>query len=340
MFRPPKEHPAREKRASISRLFSRVHSMLVCGHYGSYDLVKKRKENICNLTSEKPARKTFLPSNDEEFLMALYKEGLLKSNIIIKDGSKRFNLEILVVFVKHEHPAINICMGFTDTELLLTNRLQEYRRYMPNNDTEIDGRCRVRVGINRVLFGTDKADSGARFDGFPVAMWFDVYDPAVEQFLLMKFNARRKYRSIFTQRRKRMLVRPPTNRPMFMGDIIPVPDLYGPRFNYFEVGELRYDRLPIAVMAQRIGELDERQRLRRNSNATNPIDPLLPNIRINDREMSQHFPRRTSVPRNVRRSGSNPDQPDNVERPYVIPLDDDEADTFFAPSRLSLQMLM
>lgn len=194
----------KEKRANMS-LFSRVHSALTCGRHGKYTFVTSPRQKKDSRCEESPPRRrqTFLPSKDGGFFLALFYEGLLKENIIIKESNyKRKNQPVLIILIKYDYPVINICAGFTNVELRQNCRPPKYKQvyYSEPVDTENDGMCRIQVGINRVLFGSDKSDSPTRYDGFPATMWFDVYDPAIEQFLLMKFRARR-LKSIFTRRR-------------------------------------------------------------------------------------------------------------------------------------------
>lgn len=314
-----RDEKRRIRRAKLFSYFPFLYSLFPnSNRRGSYDLEKRRRQENVIIPSGSNCKKTFPPPKDdteEKFLMALYDEGLLKTNFIIKDGSKKRKRETMVVFVKFDHPVIEIGLGFTNRELAMTDRFEKYRCFMPNNELEIDGTCRVSIEIKQELPRRHRGKSQSRI----VSTMIDIYDPEVENHLLKKFRRRRRRRrSIFTRKGQHGLVRPPPTKPVLIGDNLAAENRLNPRFMmpHQTPEELR---VMMHVMTYRMGELGEQQRFYRYRQGPVPADYVLPN-NLNDvsqRETDRHFPRRPTVPRSVHRSGSDPDQP--LDNRRVIP---------------------
>lgn len=190
------EYRALRARQRRQRFFEILHSIFPFGRRGSYNLEERRQQEYVSIPSCSNYKTTFLPPKDdadEKFLMTLYKEGLLKTKFILKDGYKKRRKDEIVVFVKYEHPVIEICTGFTNRELVMTDRFEKYRCYMPNNELEIDGSCKVSIENKRDMCGRR-----IKPNNLTASRLIDIYDQEVEHYLLKKFNRYSRRRSILT----------------------------------------------------------------------------------------------------------------------------------------------
>lgn len=279
--------------------FQHVQNFFVCYKRGKYNLSDREKPKNTNCLERfvkklriKVKRKHDKLSNDERYWLSLYNEGLLESNYVIREDHGGKASSILLV---HEHPVINICYGFPDSEIRRSKRLGGGSY---NNLPEV---C-VLSGINKVLQEDFCVDDEPRIDDIPISIWQEVLEPAIQNLLIMKYSSRTN-RTNITKRRKESPLHRSTR--VVIGDVQETYFMIGPHVNAAQ------HRMGLfALFAHRIGELGERHRRTRNHRLADAVLPLT-STTVRGSNVSRS--RTTRANPNFRRYGSNDNLSNQVQ---------------------------